>query len=304
MTARLTGNLGLKILALLLGFSLWYAVAREQGAEFAFTLPLELRGVPEGFEVVEESAQQVEVRLRGSAELLRRLTTSDIVVTVDLSDAEPGERIAYLTPENVKVPFGARVMRVTPTSIKLELDRTLGRTVEVIPRVLGSPATGFELVDIELTPRHITVVGPASRLKGLEQVTTEPISAEGLREPYSRAVRVELDPLVRLDRDTTVEITLQVGEERLRREVSGIVVAGDPESSSVRLEPQTLRVTLEGPRSLVEALSAEDLVATVPLDGLSSGRHNVAPLVRLRSVYVTQVEVIGIKPEEITVRIP
>ena len=88
------------------------------------------------------------------------------------------------------------------------------------------------------------MVGPASRLKGLEQVTTEPISAEGLREPYSRAVRVELDPLVRLDRDTTVEITLQVGEERLLREVSGVVVAGEPESSSVRLEPQTLRVTL------------------------------------------------------------
>lgn len=304
MKSRLTDHLGLKLLSLLMGFSLWYAVAREQGAEFAFTLPLELRDVPEGLEVIDESAQQVDVRLRGPAELLRRLTPSDIVVAVDLSEAEPGERIAYLTPQEVTAPFGARVMRVTPTSVTLELDRTVGRTVEVIPRVLGSPAEGFEILDIELNPKQIGIVGPASRLKGIDQVTTEPVSADGLRETYSRSLRVELDPLVRLSRETTVEITLHVGEERLRKEIRNVPVTVVPESVQARLSAKTVRVVVEGPKSLVEPLAASDLVVELPLTGLPSGRHQITPAPRWVSPELSAVEFIGVRPETIEARIP
>jgi hypothetical protein len=90
-------HLGLKLVSLLLGFSLWYAVAREQEAEFSLSIPIELRDLPEGLEVIEESVQQVEVRLRGPAEILRRLTPQDVNIGVELKDAEPGERLAYLT---------------------------------------------------------------------------------------------------------------------------------------------------------------------------------------------------------------
>ena len=219
MKERLTENLGLKLLSLLLGITLWYAVAREQGAEFVFTIPLELRDVPEGMEIVEESVQQVDVRLRGPSEILRGLTPQDLSVGVDLSDAGPGERVAYLTPDDVKVPFGARVMRVTPASVGITLDDRLERTVPVIPRVSGAPAEGFELAGIELSPQAITIVGPASQIRGIEQVTTAPVSAEGLRQPYSRSVRLELDPLVRLEQKSRVDLTLDVREVRLRKEL-------------------------------------------------------------------------------------
>jgi YbbR domain-containing protein len=304
MRSRLTDHLGLKLISLLMGFSLWYAVAREQEAEFAFAIPIELRDLPEGLEVVEESVQQVDVRLRGPAEILRRLTTQEINIGVELSDAEPGERLAYLTPRDVAAPFGARVMRVTPTSVRLVLDRTQGRTVEVIPRVVGSPAEGFELYAIELTPREILVVGPSSRLQGLDQVTTEPVSADGLRERYSRIVRVELDPLVRLERETTVELTLDVREERMRREFAKVAVRAAPEETKARLSPTTVRVVVEGPKSLVALLSAEDIDVGVLLDGLAAGRHSVAPEVKLPGDESSDLHVISVKPEQIVVRVP
>ncbi|MGH9334494.1 MAG: CdaR family protein, partial [Vicinamibacteria bacterium] len=115
MRERLTDHLGLKLVSLVLGFSLWYAVSREQEAEFSVVIPIELRDLPEGLEVIEESVQQVDVRLRGPAEILRRLTPQEVNIGVDLSDAEPGERLAYLAPRDVAAPFAARVMRVTPT---------------------------------------------------------------------------------------------------------------------------------------------------------------------------------------------
>jgi YbbR domain-containing protein len=303
MRSRLTDQLGLKIVSLLVGFSLWYAVAREQEAEFALSIPIELRDLPEGLEVIDESVQQVEVRLRGPAELLRQLTPRDVNVGVELRDASPGERLAYLTPSDVSAPFGARVMRVTPTSVRVVLDAAQERTVSVIPRVVGSPAEGFELHDIVVAPREVRVVGPSSRLEGLEQVTTEPVSADGLRESYTRAVRVELDPLVRLEREMTVDLTLEVREERSRKELAGVMVRIDPPGAAKMLGPETLRVSVEGPRSVVTLLNAEDVDAVVGVEDLAPGRHEVTPNLKLRTDEPS-VRVLSVKPERIAIRVP
>jgi YbbR domain-containing protein len=296
-------HLGLKVVALLLGFSLWYAVAREQEAEFSLSIPIELRDLPEGLEVVEESVQQVEVRLRGPAEVLRRLTAQDVNVGVDLLDAEPGERLAYLTVGDVTAPFGARVARVTPTTVRVVLDRTVERLVEIIPRVVGSPAAGFELADIDLSPQRIEVVGPSSRIEGLAQVTTEPVSVDGLREPYARLVRVELDPLVRVAREENVALRLDIREERGRRELTGVAVKGLPAGPPATLVPATVSVRVEGPRSVVEGLRSEDLVAQVELNALGPGRHAVAPSIIISSPEANAIDVISIEPEEVEVRI-
>lgn len=301
----LTENLWLKALSLFIGVTLWYAVAREQGAEFAFSIPLELRDVPDGLEVVEESVQQVDVRLRGPSEILRGLTPQDLSVGVDLSDAEPGERVAYLTPGDVGVPFGARVIRVTPANVQISLDRTLERTVNIIPRVLGAPAEGFELAGIELSRSSIVVVGPASQVRSLEQVTTEPVSAEGLRQPFSRTVRLELDPLVRLRGDTSVDLHLNVREVQLRKELSGVVVKLQPPRVNATVSPKTIKVLVEGPKSLVEQLSADGLEAEVHWEGLSAGSHRVVPLVQV----IDQEEpatfhFISLDPEAIQVELP
>ncbi len=300
----LTANLWLKSLSLLIGVTLWYAVAREQGAEFAFSIPLELRDVPDGLEVVEESVQQVDVRLRGPSEILRGLTPQDLSVGIDLSGAEPGERVAYLTPSDVAVPFGARVIRVTPANVQIALDRTLERTVNVIPRVSGSPAEGFELAGITLSLVSVVVVGPASQIGSLEEVTTEPVSAEGLRQPFSRTVRLELDPLVRLRGDTSVELTLDVREVRLRKELSGVVVKSQPQRVNAAMDPDTIRVLVEGPKSLVEQLTAEEIEAEVQLEGLLPGSHRVVPVVRIVGRHeLAGFHVISVNPEHIQVEL-
>ena len=305
VTTSWTDNMGLKAISLLLGGTLWYAVAREQGAELAFSIPLELRDVPEGLEVIDESVDEIEVRLRGPSEIVRGLEPQDLSVAVDLSDAGPGERVVYLTPEDVAVPFGARVMRVSPASLSISLDQTLERDVNVIPRVSGAPAEGFELAGIELRPSVISVVGPASRVRELEQVTTVPLSAEGLRQPYSRSVRLELDPLVRLERGALIELMLDVREVRERKELAGVRLVRRPDGVDARIRPEAVSILVEGPKSLMEELSADEFEAELHLDGLASGRHQVVPMIHiLRPEVLASVHVVSVTPEEIRVDIP
>jgi YbbR domain-containing protein len=255
-------------------------------------------------EVIEESVQQVDIRLRGSSEILRRLTPQEIQAGVDLSGALPGEQSFYLSPENIVVPFGVRVLRVTPAAVQLQLDTTARRRVGVVARVVGSPASGYELANIWLGSTEIEVTGPASRLEGMEQVTTAPILVEGLREPFTQTVQVMLeDPYVRPLDGRGVEVTLDVREERIRKRLNRVPLVSYPVSVSTRLTPTTVRVEVEGPRSLIEQIQEEDMEARVRVEGLDAGTHRLPPEPTFLRQEHSAIEVISVEPAEIRVRI-
>jgi YbbR domain-containing protein len=304
MRLSVLDNLGLKIISLVLGFSLWYIVAGGQGAEIVLTIPLEYRNVPEGMEVLEESAQQVDIRLRGSSEIVRRLTPQEIQAGVDLSGAQPGEQSFYLSPENIATPFGVHVLRVTPAAVQLQLDRTARRRLEVVPRVVGSPAAGYELANIWLASNEIEVTGPASRLEGLEQVTTAPILVEGLRDPFTQTVQVMLeDPYVRPVDGRGIEVTLDVREVRIRKRLNRVPLASYPPSVPVKLTPTTVRIEIEGPKSLVEQIRDEDMEARVGVEGLEAGTHRLTPQPTFLQEEHAGIEVISVEPAEVRVRV-
>jgi YbbR domain-containing protein len=304
MRSRILDNLGLKVISLVLGFSLWYVVAGERGTEIVLSIPLEFHNVPEGLEVIEESAQQVDVRLRGSSEFLRGLSPQEIQAAVDLTEADPGDSTVYLTPDQVDTPYGVRVMRVTPASVNLVIEPVVERSVRAVPRVVGTPAAGFVLANIRLEPPEIVVSGPASRIENMEQVTTEPISAEGLRETYSQSLQVLIDdPFVRLMSVNSVGVTLEVEEEKIERELSAVPVGGSSSSAKVRFTPPSVKVVVAGPRSLIEKLRVEDVVARVNLDGLAPGDHKLALQVGFRSSDITGIEIIHVVPEEVRARL-
>jgi YbbR domain-containing protein len=297
-------NLGLKLFSVVVGFSLWYIVAGGEGTEMVVPVSLEFRNVPEGMEVLEESVQQVDIRLRGSSEILRRVSSQDIQARVDLSGAQLGEQGFFLNPENVAVPFGVRVLRVTPSTVILKLDRTERQNVQVVTRVVGSPPADFELANIYLNPVEIEVIGPASRLEGLEQVTTEPVSVEGLREPYTQTVQVMLeDPYVRPTSARGVEVTLEVREEQTGKRLSDVKLTSFPTAVKTELTPPAVRVRIEGPKSLIEVVTSEDLTARIDIEDLEPGTHRLVPEISFNRPELSAIAVVSIEPEQVRVQI-
>ncbi len=297
-------SLGLKLFSVVMGFSLWYIVAGGEGTEMVVPVSLEFRNVPEGMEVLEESVQQVNIRLRGSSEILRRVPPQDIQARVNLSGAQLGEQGFFLNPENVAVPFGVRVLRVTPSTVNLKLDRTERHNVQVLPRVVGSPPADFELANIYLNPVEIEVIGPASRIEGLEQVTTEPVSVEGLRETYTQTVQVMLeDPYVRPTSARGVEVTLEVREERTGKRLSDVKLTSYPTTVKTKLTPLAVRVRIEGPKSLIGIVSSEDLAARIDVDELEPGTHRLTPEISFSRPELSALAVVSIEPEQVRVQI-
>jgi hypothetical protein len=120
-------NKGLKLLALLVAFLL-FAVSRPPTRDVLLVgVPLEFRGLAPGMEIGGDVAQTVSVRLRGPQDVVRSILPSQIAVTADLSDKEPGERVVQLKAADVSRPDRVEVLRIEPASIKLRIEPTTGK---------------------------------------------------------------------------------------------------------------------------------------------------------------------------------
>ena len=116
-----THNWGLKLVALALSFVLWAAVSTEPPVEIGYTVPLEFRNLPAALELGPDAPTQVRVRVRGRSTLLRRLTPADLAISVDMTDAQPGEMLIRLSASHVEVPYGAELVRISPSELRLHI---------------------------------------------------------------------------------------------------------------------------------------------------------------------------------------
>ena len=289
------------ILALVLAFGLWFFVADEPGAEVLVSTPLELVNVPAGLEVVDQSVQEVDVRLRGASGLLRDAPVQGLRARLDLTGEAPGERTWFLGAEAVEAPAGVQVMRVDPPQVLLRLDRTLTSTVRVSPRVLGQPATGFEIHSVVIEPVELAVEGPESLLRDTAQITTEPISAQGLRETFSQRLQIELDPALRPS-VRYVDVRLDIGEAREARELRLAVwiTPGEPDEPPCQPAMAEIVANVRIPQSMLNQVDESNLFAVVSCTGLEEGIHEIVPELLFPEAPDAPIGIVSFEPETVT----
>ncbi len=114
-------NWPLKLVALGISLLLWNTYTTEPIVEVGYQVPLEFRNIPPDLEISGDVPAQVHVRVRGRSGLLRRLTPADLDISVDLANARAGETLFRLTLDQVAVPYGAAVVRISPSQVRVIL---------------------------------------------------------------------------------------------------------------------------------------------------------------------------------------
>jgi YbbR domain-containing protein len=297
----LRGDAALRLASLALAVGLWFVIAGKQTAERGVAVAVELRNVPRDLELTGDAVNTVDVRVRASPGLINSLDAGTIRATIDLVGAEEGERIVQLAPDQIQTPQGFRVVKITPSLLTLNLERTLRKTIPVRPRVIGRPAPGFEVAEITSDPGEVRVAGPRSRVQEIESAFTEPISVEGVETTATELVNVGLeDPLLRLEGGSRVRVTATVHEARETRSFEGlrVVARGRP----ARLAPSRVTVSVTGPASQVRGLLPGDLepYVALPRDGAVPRRLPVAVEMAPGRAGVSVLET---RPAEVSVRV-
>lgn len=211
MGTRLFTNLWLKVLSIAIATLLWLIVAGDRVVERVVHLPLEFQNLPTGLDIVTETPDSIEVRVRGPSGTLGGITGSNAAVVLDLRTAGAGGRLYNVTASQVTLPYGVQVVQVNPSALSIDFESTGVRVVPVRPALEGRPREGHEIASVTATPATVEVVGPESAVRRVEAATTEPVSVSGATGPVQLEVTVGVsDRWVRLRQPQTATVSVRI----------------------------------------------------------------------------------------------
>jgi len=201
----ITKNPTLKVISLVLAIILWLFVKSTSEGEVGLQVPLEFFRCPSNLIVTQVSEDAIQVRIMGHLSQVERLSAGEGKARIDLSNAKAGTNTFAISADNFVIPKTLKITQISPSSIKVELDRVMGKVVRVKAAVKGEPAPGYRVARIVVDPPSIKLWGARSHLAGLKEVSTEEIDISGLKETLKG------------------DIPLRIADLRLKEEIKGTV---------------------------------------------------------------------------------
>jgi len=179
------------LLSLMVACLLWFGLARQRQGNVSVQViraPLKLVNLPRELVVTSPVPDTVSVQLRGPRNALDRA----LEVWLDMKDARSGTTSYAIGEDALALPEEVELVSVDPASIDVTVERMVIRSVPIRPRIEGSPAPGFEVVQVRVTPPQVTVQGAESRMDDLDTLTTVPVSIEGAAGPLEATAQPQV----------------------------------------------------------------------------------------------------------------
>ena len=185
-------NIGLKIAAVSLSIILWIFVTSRGQSEISIDVPLEFKNITQGLELVNYSAKEISLSVKGQERLIRSIKPSDIQAYIDLGKTKKGESVYYITRDDIKLPRAIDVINISPSSVKVITEETATKTVRVRPVVVGEPERGYFVKSVEVAPQTLVIEGIRSEVGKINIIRTEPLDITGLNESVTQDVKLDL----------------------------------------------------------------------------------------------------------------
>ena len=171
------------------------------------------------------------------------------------------------------------------------------RDIAVKVVVRGQVANGYRLTNISVFPPALTVFsGDTNLVNALPGfVETEPLNLNGTSQNIELQLGLSLPAGISIVGEQTVLV--QVGVDAIEGSLSlnnmAVEVIGLGPGLNAQTAPETVDIILSGPLPLLEKLTANDIRITVDVTGLSTGTHQIAPIIE---ILIADIEVQSIIP--------
>ena len=246
------------------------------------------------------SARTVEVS--GAASIVRRVAYVEARVRVDASGLDVDQNVD-LVPRDAS---DALVPNVTcdPHSVQVQIQvgsQSRSETVPVHPDIKDSPAAGYYIASISVTPLTVAVRGQADALALLKgTANTNPISVAGATSDISVTIGLALPAGVTAETITSIQVVIHLQAQPSTRSLTiGVVLDGARPARSYSVSTLSVIVTLGGDTAALNALDTSTLVATVSVANLGVGTFTVTFKVNVPP----GIKVVAYSPATVTVTI-
>jgi YbbR domain-containing protein len=305
MLDRLVANWPWKLLSLALAFALWIAVTGEEATFSDFSVPVHVQLLDDRI-LATAPPTNATVRLSGPESTIREIDPLDLTLRLDLREVPFGEREVQLSEVHLTgVPSRAQVMFIEPGRVRVEIDRRRRRELPVVADIEGEPPDGFAFYRAVVDPESVLVEGPATDVDAMSHVRTDPVYVDRrTREFTERVSAVPERATVRLLQPALIAVRVVIDETPVDRAFDGVPVEL-PADTRGAVTPQTARVVVTGPRSMVDRLLASRIraVADVEASDVSSESVPVRAEVDVPEEQRLRLTVKSVDPESVSVRL-
>lgn len=272
----------MKLVALVITFALWVGVTglSKPTQQRMSGIPLTLR-FSNNTEVTNAPLQEVDIVISGDKRKIDQINKNDLIISLDLTDVQPGDRVIQLTPDNVSIslPTGIKLDEIQPRRIAIKLEAVEEKEIPVNAVTDGEVPEGLEIYSETITPQKIRVRGPASFIKSLTSVTTDKIDVTNRAADFTaKQVSVNVSNPKATLLETVVDVAFRIGEKRVEKSFA-VTAKDDPK--------RKVTVVLFGGKSLFEGVKADDL----QVEFVKNSIGDDAPHVTLPALLQNKVEV-------------
>jgi YbbR domain-containing protein len=267
-------------LALLITGVLWLSVASQPVTTLNnVPIVLDLRDNPD---LVVSKSEPVNARLalRGPRDVLDRLSPNDLAVVADLSRVEEGVNMVPLQVDRGKLPASVQERGVEPKNVRVIVERMSQKEVQIQPRFAGDIPPGYQLT-WDVTPRTIWIRGLAKQMDSVSHVSTETISLSGRVGEFTEHVALDVilpNIVIAEGYPERVHVRYAVQEPPADRVITRVpVMLMDAPGGTV--SPRLVSVRISGPKSIVQTMTADDLIVSARPEHGAGSPHDVLPTV-------------------------
>ena len=182
------------VISVLFVASVWFSISKGLDTLISLEIPIEYMNRDPQKEIIETSANAVELLLGGSGSLLRTIKPEQVRVRLDLSKSIVGNNSYTITQENVSLPPGAVLKGVQPEAVKVTLDIPGEQELPVQVDWVGRLSPDLIMVAAELVPSRVRIIGGKNVLGNIQTIYTAQVPLDTITKSGSTEVRLALNP--------------------------------------------------------------------------------------------------------------
>ena len=220
MKEKLLKNWGLKLMAVLIAFLVWFLVANIED----YTVTKTITGIP--VELLNEDAitkqdmvyeieqgKTVDIKVEGRRSIIEELTVEDFVATADLSELSITNSVQIVVDAVSNSVRKEVNISVVNSMMKVSIEERGEEKLPISIVTTGQTQEGYAVVSTAATPNMVTITGAASTVKDVKTVQVV-VDVEGLNTSITTRGELQL-----LDADGEI-----IDSERIQTNFSTVSV--------------------------------------------------------------------------------
>lgn len=194
-------------------------------------------------------------------------------------------------------------VEITPSLVEVQCDVTsYSKEVNVVGRIQGALEENVAIKNISFDFDTITIYGRQEMISTINEVYVDIDATLISKDTVLEDLMIKSADGINKFSQTIVTATIKVGElsTKTLKNISFNYV-NNTEKYDLSDDDQTVSITVQGEKSLLDALNNEDITATIDVKGIEPGVHELPVVITLHNHYLSY-EFVGTNIITITIK--